>query len=81
MFNKILLFMVALLSVTLVSGSLPIRISLENLVAKTDHVFMGHVTDVDMIDGEGNQIHNEKAMTGLRLMKFIQKIVNQGREF
>ncbi len=38
--------------------------SLTNLVADADHVFIGKVTLVDMVDKQGNQVTNLSARTG-----------------
>ena len=75
MYKKTLLLLIFILGSNWVYSSLPIRITLEELVKKTDHVFTGHVFDVDMIDGNGNQIHNTKARTGPGLKNQIRLIV------
>jgi len=43
--------------------SVPPR-SLTNLVADADHVIIGKVTLVDMVDHKGNQVTNLAARTG-----------------
>ena len=37
---------------------------LTNLVSQADHILVGTVTRVDMLDGKGNQVTNETARTG-----------------
>ena len=59
----------------MVDASLPLRVSLEQLVSKADHIFVGHVFDVDMIDGEGEQIEDLDAMTGPGLDNKIRLLV------
>jgi hypothetical protein len=47
-----------------VSASLPLNISTEELVKNSDHMLVGHVIDVDMIDGRGHAIKDLEARTG-----------------
>ena len=54
---------VVLLAAQLHATQIPFR-DLTNLVADTDHVLAGTVTQVDMIDGKGNQITGATARTG-----------------
>ncbi len=54
---------IALLAVQAGATQIPFR-DLTNLVSEADHVLIGTVTRVDMIDGKGNQVTNETARTG-----------------
>ena len=61
---KILIgFVVILLTVQAHATQIDFR-DLTNLVSDADHVLVGTVTQVDMIDGKGNQVTNETARTG-----------------
>lgn len=61
---KRLLIALLALSPCLAAGtSVPPR-SLTNLVADADHVIIGKVTLVDMVDDKGNQVTNLTARTG-----------------
>jgi len=53
-------------------ATLPVTISLPEMVALADHVLVGHVTGVDMVDDEGNAIADPAAMTGPCLDKVIR---------
>jgi hypothetical protein len=59
----------------LAHASLPIEASMEEIVAKTDHVFVGHVIGVDMVDGNGKQISDLSARTGPGLKSKIRLII------
>lgn len=60
---KILIgFVVALFGVQAYATQIPFK-DLTNLVAETDHVLVGTVTRVDMVDANGNQVTNETART------------------
>jgi hypothetical protein len=40
------------------------EISMKEMASQADHVLVGVVIGADMIDGKGNQVTDEKAMTG-----------------
>lgn len=40
------------------------ELTMEEMAAQADHILVGVVTGADMIDGSGNQVLDEKAMTG-----------------
>jgi hypothetical protein len=62
--------MLKLISVTVVLFSLQVQATqiafkdLTNLVAEADHVFVGTVTKVDMVDGQGQPVTDKTARTG-----------------
>lgn len=45
-------------------ASVPLEASLRDLACGADHVFVGRVVGVDMIDAKGRSISDERAMTG-----------------
>lgn len=45
-------------------ASVPLQMSDDELAAKTDHVFVAHVVEVDMIDGKGRKVTDDDAKTG-----------------
>ncbi len=45
-------------------ASLPLQMSDDQLAAKSDHVFVGQVVGVDMIDVKGREIKDDDAKTG-----------------
>lgn len=60
------------LAVSPASASVPIEISLRDLACGADHVFVGRVTGVDMINKRGRIVRNEKARTGPGLGNLIR---------
>ncbi|RVU85574.1 hypothetical protein EOL70_06385 [Leucothrix sargassi] len=72
---KLLIFVFTLFFSLSSYAGVPLRVSLDVLANKTDHVLTGHVTDVDMIDGDGNQITDLNAMTGPSLKNKIRLII------
>jgi len=60
---KILIgFAVVLITVQAQATQIPFK-ALTNLVAEADHVLVGAVIQVDMVDGKGNHVTNETART------------------
>lgn len=57
-------------------GSLPLQASLADLACGAEHVLIGRVVGVDMIDGRGRQIRKESAMSGPGLKNQIRLIVS-----
>ncbi len=55
-------------------ASFPIEVTDEELITKTDHILIGRVIGVDMIDGDGNQVTDLKARTGPGLNNKIRLI-------
>jgi hypothetical protein len=53
-------------------ATLPVEISLEQMVMQADHLLVGHVTGVDMVDDEGRVITDPEARTGPGLYKIIR---------
>lgn len=69
--SLILIMLLALSPATALAG-LPFEATLEEMAVGADHIFVGRVTGVDMIDGEGKQITNPKARTGPGLRNQIR---------
>ena len=61
--RRILLALVIAIPAIATAG-LPFEASLEEMATSADHVLIGRVTGVDMIDGEGNAITDPEARTG-----------------
>ncbi|HEU4888849.1 MAG TPA: hypothetical protein VFV49_13265 [Thermoanaerobaculia bacterium] len=53
-------------------ASLPIPTTLKELAQCADHILVGHVVAVDMIDGSGRQIEDKNARTGPGLKNTIR---------
>jgi len=66
-------------------SSTPLEVSMEELVKNSDHLLVGHVIGVDMIDGRGNEITDLDAMTGpgidnlIRLIVKVDEVVSSSR--
>ncbi|TNJ35781.1 hypothetical protein [Arenimonas terrae] len=58
----LLALLVAIPSVA--SAGFPFEATLEEMATSADHVLIGRVTGVDMIDGDGNQVTDPEARTG-----------------
>jgi hypothetical protein len=61
--KRLLLILLALLPLIALAG-FPYQATLKEMAESADHILIGRVTGVDMIDGDGNQITNDKAGTG-----------------
>ena len=72
---KNLLVLVVLFFPALAYSSFPIQVSREEFVENTDHLLVGHVVAVDMIDGQGREITDPSAMTGPGSKNLIRLIV------
>lgn len=53
-------------------ASLPLEMSLTEMATEADHVLVGYVVDVDMVDESGNSVLDEEARTGPGLNKIIR---------
>ena len=60
---------------TFVFSSLPLEVSLEKLVENSDHLLVGHVVGVEMMDDKGNALVDLEAMTGPEIGNTIRLIV------
>lgn len=58
------LMMLCLVAYGSAQASVPLAASLRDLACGADHMFVGRVVGVDMIDARGRRIRNEEAMTG-----------------
>jgi hypothetical protein len=66
------LWLVAVFFAFRVPASVPIPTTIEELAKGADHIVIGHVVDVDMVDGSGKQIKDEKGRTGPGLKNTIR---------
>lgn len=63
------------------SASLPLDVSTDELVKHSDHMLVGHVVNVDMIDGRGREIKDLEARTGpgsdnkIRLLIQVDEVI------
>ena len=73
---KYIVLILGLMFSSYVNASLPIQVSLEKLVKETDHLLVGRVIGVDMIDGNGDEIVNPNARTGPGSQNKIRLIVS-----
>jgi hypothetical protein len=55
-----------------VLASLPLTATLEEMVRASDHIIVGRVVRVDMIDGRGRTVRDESAHTGVGLDNVIR---------
>ena len=72
---KYILILIGILFTALAYSSLPVQVSLEKLVENSDHLLIGHVVGVDMIDGKGEEITDPSARTGPGSKNLIRLIV------
>ena len=70
-FTMLLIYLVA----TNIFASIPLRVSDEELVKETDHILVGRVIGVDMIDAYGEQINDLRAKTGPGIKSKIRLII------
>jgi hypothetical protein len=56
-------------------SSVPLEISLEEMAKNSDHLLVGHVIGVDMVDGQGNEITDLNAMTGPGIDNLIRLVI------
>lgn len=61
--KHILLFIFSLLP-AIVQAGVPYEATLEEMTENADHILIGRVTGVDMINGKGKQVTNTRARTG-----------------
>jgi hypothetical protein len=71
--RKYIVLLLCLIS-NYVFASFPLEVSDEALIKKTDHVLIGRLVGVDMIDGNGKQIYDLKAKTGPKSQNNIRLI-------
>lgn len=62
-------------------ATLPLEATLEQLASDSDHILAGRVIGVDMIDADGKEIRDEKAMTGPGLQTKIRLIIKVDEVF
>lgn len=78
---KFCLRLLLLLTTSLAFASTPLTASLKEMASSADHIIIGSVVGVDMIDENGRQITDPEAMTGpglknlIRLKIKVQKIL------
>ena len=67
-----LVFIVPLLA----KASLPVVVSTDELVENTDHLFVGHIVGVDMVNDQGRQLTDPTERTGPGSKNVIRLIVD-----
>jgi len=73
--------LIGVLFPALAFSSQPLQVSTEDLVNHSDHLLVGHVVGVDMIDGQGKKITDLDARTGpsstnrIRLVVKVDEVV------
>lgn len=70
--SRLVLFVLALIACWDVSASIPLDASLSDLACGADHLLVGRVVGVDMVNAKGKLVRNEKAMTGPGLTNTIR---------
>ncbi|BEP57171.1 hypothetical protein GmRootV35_12720 [Variovorax sp. V35] len=55
-----------------VLASLPLQMSLAEMAEEADHVLVGHVVGVDLVDGTGRPVVDDQARTGPGLNNVIR---------
>lgn len=70
--SRYLVCLLALLVPLSTAAGVPYTATLEEMAERADHILVGRVTGVDMIDGEGRQITDAQAMTGPGLPNTIR---------
>ena len=61
-----------LLAPSLGTTSVPLKASLEDLAKAADHIFIGRIVGVDMVDAKGQQVRDKAARTGPGLSNTIR---------
>jgi len=72
---KYILILIGILFTALAYSSLPVQVSIEKLVENSDHLLIGRVVGVDMIDGKGEEITDPSARTSPGSKNLIRLIV------
>jgi hypothetical protein len=72
--KRLLLLVAALLPAIALAG-LPFEASLEEMAEGADHILVGRVTGVDMVDGRGRPVTDEGARTGPGLDNTIRLLI------
>ncbi len=70
----LILLLAALIPATSFAG-FPFEATLEEMAEGADHILIGRVTGVDMIDANGKPVLDEKAMTGPGLRNTIRLLI------
>lgn len=72
--RRFLLLLASLLPIAALAG-LPFEATLEEMAESADHIIIGRVTGVDMIDGRGKPVTDEAARTGPGLNNTIRLLI------
>ncbi len=79
--KKVLIALLAALVPWIAFAGFPFEATLNEMVEGADHILIGRVTGVDMIDGTGKPIHEMDAMTGpgkdntIRLLVTVDEVL------
>lgn len=72
--KRMVLLLAALLPAVAFAG-FPFEATLEDMAEGADHILVGRVAGVDMIDGDGKPVLDEKARTGPGLRNTIRLLI------
>ena len=72
--SRILLLLMALVPVIAMAG-FPFVATLEEMAQQADHILLGRVVGVDMVDGRGNPVKNSEAYTGPGIDNTIRLLI------
>jgi hypothetical protein len=73
--RRILIVLLAALIPATSFAGFPFEATLEEMAENADHILIGRVTGVEMIDGRGKPILDEKAMTGPGLKNTVRLLI------
>lgn len=72
--RRILMFLVALVP-TIAMAGFPFEATLEEMAGQADHILVGRIVGVDMIDGQGSTVSDPQARTGPSLDNTIRLLI------
>lgn len=72
--RRVLLFLVAFLPAIAMAG-FPFEATLEEMAHEADHILVGRVAGVDMMDGQGKPVEDPQARTGPGLDNTIRLLI------
>jgi hypothetical protein len=73
--RRILIFLLAALIPSVSVAGFPFEATLEEMAAGADHILVGRITGVDMIDENGDPVLDDNAMTGPVLKNTIRLLI------
>jgi len=73
--RRLLIVLIAVLFPATSFAGFPFEATLEEMAQDADHILIGRVTGVEMIDGQGKPVLDRKAMTGPGLKNTIRLLI------